>query len=382
MPTSTQICERCGHPNRSGAQFCGECGAPFGGEVVCSSCGVANPSGQRFCDSCGAPLTDSGATAVVSPRPAGDPDRLGDGRYEIDRLLGEGALKRVYLATDTRLGREVAVGLFKSEALDVQTMRRAQREAQAMAKLGDHPNVVGVTDIGEENGRLHIVSQYMPGGDLGALLDEAEGRRLALEEVLRLATDIARGLEHIHANGVVHRDLKPQNVWLAPDGTAKIGDFGLAIGAEQSRITADGVMIGTVAYMSPEQGLGREAEARSDLYSLGALMYEMLCGTPPFVGEGAAAVISQHVSGVPVAPGWHRPDIPKALDGLVLKLLAKTPAERPESAAAVAAALRDMASASVADLPTAATAGPIERIGDGTFIGRERETRELRSALD
>ncbi|MGH3493628.1 MAG: serine/threonine-protein kinase, partial [Sciscionella sp.] len=158
----------------------------------------------------------------------------------------------MYLATDTRLQREVAAAVFKAAESDETAMRRARREAEAMAKLGEHPNVVNVYDFGDEAGQLYLISQYMAGGDLYDLLSEAADHHLAVEEVIRIGGDIASGLVHAHAHGVVHRDVKPQNVWLAPDGTAKIGDFGLAAAEGGTRVTAEGTVIGTVAYMAPE----------------------------------------------------------------------------------------------------------------------------------
>jgi eukaryotic-like serine/threonine-protein kinase len=381
MSTAGSVgCSSCGNPNRPQAKFCGNCGAPLTAEVACPGCGARKPGSQRFCDECGTALdAQSGPAQPAGPPP---PQALADGRYTLGRLLGEGAGKRVYLATDTRLQREVAAAVYKAAGSDETAMRRARREAEAMAKLGEHPNVVNVYDFGEETGQLYLISQYMAGGDLDGLLSDAAEHRLAVEEVVRIGGDIAGGLAHAHEHGVVHRDVKPQNVWMAPDGTAKVGDFGLAVAEGGTRVTTEGTVIGTVAYMAPEQGLGRASDARSDIYSLGALLYELLCGIPPFVGESAAAVISQHVSTAPVAPSGHRSGVPAALDQLLLKMLAKSPAARPQSAAEV----RDMLK-----LITAATAGvdrpnqglaALDRITDSTFLGRERETQEMRAAID
>ncbi len=374
------MCPGCGAPNRAQAKFCGSCGTALAVEVSCPECGTSNPVTQRFCDECGAELRQ---------RPAGDqaranrpPRTLANGRYELGRLLGEGGGKRVFVATDTRLQREVAAALFKAQDSDDTALRRARREAEAMAKLGDHPNVVNVYDIGEEAGQLYLISQYMPGGDLYRLLTDAVDQQLAVEEVIRIGSDIARGLEHAHANGVIHRDVKPQNVWLAPDGTAKIGDFGLAMADGGTRLTAEGAMLGTVAYMAPEQGLGRAADARSDLYSLGALLYELLCGVPPFVGDSTAAVVSQHVSTAPVAPSWHRSGVPAALEQLMLKLLAKSPTSRPRSAADVREGLELIAATATGTDTVDQDVRALDRISDGTFLGRERETQELDGAVD
>ena len=370
-------CINCGTANRLQARFCGNCGAVLATEVACPGCGARKPGSQRFCDDCGTDLA-----AQSAPAQAPVPQTLADGRYSLGRLLGEGAGKRVYLATDTRLQREVAAAVFKAAGSDETAMRRAHREAEAMAKLGEHPNVVNVYDFGEEAGQLYLISQYMAGGDLYALLSDAAEHRLAVEEVVRIGGDIASGLAHAHSHGVVHRDVKPQNVWLAPDGTAKIGDFGLAVAEGGTRLTAEGTMVGTVAYMPPEQGLGRGSDARSDIYSLGALLYELLCGIPPFVGESAAAVVSQHVSTAPVAPSGHRSEVPGALDQLLLKMLAKSPEARPQNAAEVRDTLKLITDLVAGGDTASHDVAALDRITDSTFLGRKRETQELRAAVD
>ncbi|MCA1682529.1 MAG: protein kinase [Actinobacteria bacterium] len=310
-----------------------------------------------------------------------DPLSVGAGRYRVLGFLGEGGRKRVYLAEDTQLRREVAVAICKSDGLDRSALTRARREAEAMARLSDHPNIVPIYDIGEEDD-LYLVTQYMPGGDLEARLAASEGRRLPVHDAVRIGAEIAGALEYAHAHRFVHRDVKPGNVWLGPDGTAKLGDFGLAMALDRQGLTADGAMVGTVAYMSPEQALGRPATSRSDVYSLGALIYELLCGVPPFAGEDAAAVISQHATRAPVRPTWHRADVPQALENLVLSLLAKSPAERPESATAVREALQAIAAASSVERVVADDGAALERFDDGLFLGREAEMRELRGAVD
>jgi eukaryotic-like serine/threonine-protein kinase len=232
--------------------------------------------------------------------------------------------------------------MIKSELLDAEDMLRLQREAQAMARLGAHSNIVSVFDFGEEDGAPYLVCEYVPGGDLRKELRSAGGS-LPLERALAIAGDIARALAIAHGRGIVHRDLKPANVWLNDDGSAKLGDFGLAFSLDRSRLTMPGTVMGTAAYMAPEQALGEPVTARSDLYSLGTLLYQMACGQPPFADENATAVIAQHINAPPGAPSKHNPDLPPALDALVLRLLAKSPDERPPSAAAVGAELRQIA---------------------------------------
>ena len=208
-----------------------------------------------------------------------------------------------------------------------------------MGKLGDHPHIVTIHDIGDDAGQPYIVSQYMGGGDLDGLLNKAPDRRLSIANAMRIAQQVQQGLAHAHERGIIHRDLKPGNIWLTEDGTAKIGDFGLAVALDRSRLTMEGMMVGTVAYMPPEQALGRQPDARSDLYSLGCVTYEMVTGRAPFLGDDPVAIISQHINTAPVAPSWHNPEVPRALESLIMRLLAKDPGERPDSAAAIPEAL-------------------------------------------
>ncbi len=347
--------------------------------MTCSACGHGNRAEARFCEECGSLLERAHG------RDAPLPERIAEGRYEVRRLLGEGARKRVYLALDTRLDREVAVAVVKTEGLDDAGRHRITREARAMARLGDHPNIVTVFDVGEEHSQPHIVSQYMAGGSVEELLSQSEGRRLPIEEALRITEQISRALEHAHGLGIVHRDLKPANVWLAADGTAKLGDFGLAVPIDQSRLTVEGMVVGTVAYLAPEQALGHTPDGRADLYSLGALLYEMLTGRPPFLGEDAVAVISQHLNTAPVAPTWHNALVPSGLEAFVMRLLAKDPAQRPVTAGEVALEARRIREASIEPIAVPTAVAPERwRMGAewGRFVGRNDELRELKAAFD
>lgn len=379
------ICSGCGAENRANAKFCGTCGGPLLAEVDCPGCGTPSPVGRRFCDECGRTLVADQAASAASPSRSAarstDPRSVGAGRYRVTGVLGEGGRKRVYLAQDTQLRREVAVAICKSDGLDPTALTRARREAEAMARLSDHPNVVPIYDIGAEDD-LYLVTQYMPGGDLEGRLAATEGRRLPIADAVRIGIEIARALEYAHAHRIVHRDVKPGNVWLGPDGTAKLGDFGLAMALDRQGLTAEGAMVGTVAYMSPEQALGRAATPRSDVYSLGALMYELLCGVPPFGGEDAAVVISQHATRAPVRPTWHRGDVPRALENLVLRLLAKSPEERPKSATEVREGLEAIATATSVESADVNDPSALDRFDDGVLVGREAEMRDLRAAVD
>src|SRR6187200_2714631 len=267
----------------------------------CPSCGNENREGARFCDSCGSELTAEPAVSERRPEalPAEVPTEIA-GRYRVKRFLGQGGRKRVYLSDDTATGTEVALALFDTEGVGAAIQARTRREAEAMRKLGDHPQVVTVLDTGEEDGNPFIVSRYMPGGNVEGLL-AAAGGRLEVPRAVEIATDVTRALEHAHARGIVHRDLKPANVWIDDNGHARLGDFGLATTEARSRVSG-GTLVGTVAYLPPEQALGEAAGPTSDIYSLGALLYEMLTGQPPFPGDDAVSIISQHLHADPVPP--------------------------------------------------------------------------------
>jgi class 3 adenylate cyclase len=299
-------------------------------------------------------------------------------------FLGEGGRKKVYLAHDEKLDRDVAVAVIKTEGLDEAGLARVKREAQAMGKLGDHPNIVTIHDIGDNGGQPYIVSQYMAGGDLESVLKKAQDRRLSIPETMRISTQVVQGLAHAHSRGIIHRDLKPGNIWLTEDGTPKIGDFGLAVSLDRSRLTMEGMMVGTVAYMAPEQALGRQPDARSDLYSLGCVTYEMVTGRPPFLGDDPVAIISQHINTAPVAPSWHNPEVPRALEAIILRSLAKNPDERPESAAAIPEAFQAIVNSSSTTTAAAAEsdANPLDRLAGGIFVGRDKEMDELRAGLE
>ena len=181
-----------------------------------------------------------------SPSTPTQPTSFANGRYQVKRFLGEGGKKKVYLAHDTTLDREVAFALIKSEGLDETSRIRIQREAQAMGRLGSHPHIVTVFDLGEENGQPYMVTELMGGGDVEGVIEDAGDHRLSLEQAIKIAQETCRGMEFAHSRGIVHRDLKPGNVWLTSDGIAKIGDFGLAVALDRSRLTTEGMMVGTV----------------------------------------------------------------------------------------------------------------------------------------
>lgn len=393
-------CPDCGQANRPSRRFCAQCGGRF--DPVCAECGERNEPGERFCGQCGFPLEAGRASPRTPATPAQTPGEVrplggsapvstGDdtpsisgGRYRVERFLGEGAKKRVFLAHDTRLDRPVAVAILKTEGLAGTGLDRVRREAEAMGRLGDHPNVVTVFDVEEDRDQVFIVSAYVPGGDVQGHMREAPDHRLPVTRAIGIAADIAGALQHAHEHGVIHRDVKPSNVWLAEDGSALLGDFGLASLRDGARLTQEGTMLGTVAYMPPEQALGRTADARSDLYSLGATLYEMLAGRPPFAGDDTVAVIAQHINSPAVRPSWHEKTVPRDLDALVLQLLSKDPDERPESAGLVVDALTAIATR----LKHASPSDNDSRSGEtlppatlGQFVGRGREMTQLQALL-
>ena len=354
--------------------------------MECPSCAHDNRPGAKFCDACGAVLSHE----FRHPVRTGRPFAVGGGRYRVERLLGEGAHKQVYLARDTTLGRHVALALLRVAGLAPDCAERVRREAQAMGRLESHPNIVTVYDAGEERGRPYIVEEYVSGGTVADLLAQTPGRPLAIDRAVGIAADVCAALEHAHGHGIVHRDLKPGNVWLDSGGAAKLGDFGLVAALRQSgsatlaRLTIEGGLLGTLAYIAPEQALGRTAEPRADLYSLGAMLYELVTGRVPFAADDALAIISQHLRTPPVAPTWHNPEVSNVLDGLIVRLLAKDPRDRPRNAREVGAALAALKSA-----PTAKGLGafehavnPLDRLAGGVHVGREREVEELCAAAD
>ncbi len=188
----------------------------------------------------------SPAPVFATPPAASQPTSFANGRYQVKKFLGEGGKKKVYLAQDTLLDREVAFALIKTEGLDEVSRTRITREAQAMGRLGSHPHIVTVFDLGQEANQPYMVTELMGGGDVEGVIEDATDHRLPLEQAIEITKETCRGLEFAHSRGIVHRDLKPGNVWLTEDGVAKIGDFGLAVAIDRSRLTTEGMMVGTL----------------------------------------------------------------------------------------------------------------------------------------
>ena len=372
------ICPKCQYDNTEGAKFCRKCGQSLTLELVCPQCGHTNPKDSDFCEECGHPLAEPPPEAPPSP----EPTSFAGSRYQVKRFLGEGGKKKVYLAHDNTLDRDVAFALIKTEKLDAEARTRIKREAQAMGKLGDHPNIVTIHDMGEHEGQPYIVLPVMSGGDVEGLIEKAPEHRLPLEQAIGITKSVCQGLEFAHAKGIIHRDLKPGNVWLSADGTAKIGDFGLAVAVDLSRLTQEGMMVGTVSYMPPEQAMGGMATPKADLYSLGAMLYEMVTGRPPFIGDASVAIIGQHINTSVVSPTWHRADLPPGLEVLILQLLEKDPEKRPASAGDVLKALESIETGKVEKEPSQVTAAPESPLYRKVFVGREPEQKQLQAAFD
>ena len=264
-----------------------------------------------------------------------------EGRYRVRGRLGRGATKEVYLAYDERLDREVALAIVVGAATGTARARVA-REAQVTGRLGDHPNVITVYDTGEYDGLPYLVLRAMTGGSLADLLGR---ERPSVARATALGGQIAAALAHAHAHDVVHRDVKPDNVWLAADGSAALGDFGIAHLLGAQRLTAEGVVVGTVRYLSPEQIRGEDVGPSSDLYALGVTLYELVTGQTPFTAKDATQVLTQHLTAIPVPPSQLEPGVPRELEELILELLAKDAGLRPPAAAQVAERLVAMAAA-------------------------------------
>ena len=373
-------CSKCRADNREDAQYCKKCGQSLQGGLVCRNCQHPNSPDSAFCDRCGHSLVEP---VSETPSPLAMPTSFADGRYRVNKFLGEGGKKKVYLVHDKVLDRDVAFALIKTDRLDDVTRLRFSREAQVMGRLGDHANIMTIHDMGEEKGQPYIVLPLMPAGDIDSLIEKAPERRLPIEQAIAIAKAVCRGLEYAHGRGVIHRDIKPGNVWLSSDGTVKVGDFGLALAVDLSRLTNEGMMVGTYYYMPPEQAMGGEITGKADLYSLGAMLYEMVTGRPPFTGDDMVAIIGQHINTPPVSPNWHRPDLPPPLAALIMRLLEKDPNRRPASATEVLEILEAIESGKAEKLSTeqskALNENPLYR---RVFVGREAELRQLQSAFD
>jgi eukaryotic-like serine/threonine-protein kinase len=264
------------------------------------------------------------------------------GRYELGEMLGRGGMAEVRKGTDSRLGRVVAVKRLRTDlASDATFQARFRREAQSSASL-NHPAIVAVYDTGEETAsdgsgvaQPYIVMEYVAGRTLRDIV--REGRKILPERALEITSGVLSALDYSHRAGIIHRDIKPGNVMLTPSGDVKVMDFGIAraISDASSTMTQTAAVVGTAQYLSPEQARGETVDSRSDVYSAGCLLYELLTGRPPFVGDSPVAVAYQHVREPAVPPSDHDTELPEAIDAIVMKALAKRVEDRYQSAAAM-----------------------------------------------
>jgi serine/threonine-protein kinase len=274
------------------------------------------------------------------------------GRYELLEVIGRGGMGLVYRGRDRVLERTVAVKVLPAEYAENPTLvERFSREARAIASLS-HPNIVAVFDTGHEAGLRYLVMEFVPGASLAQLL--ANRGPLPVPEAVESAAQVASALAAAHRAGIIHRDIKPANVMAEPAGHVKVLDFGIAHAAADPALTRTRMVLGSAPYIAPEMALGEKADERSDVYSLGCVLYEMLTGGPPFTGELPEAVMSQHTSVAPRPPHELNPAVPPALDELVVRMLAKRRDDRPLGAAELISELR----ASVREPTTPATAAP------------------------
>jgi eukaryotic-like serine/threonine-protein kinase len=297
-----------------------------------------------------------------------------NGRYELGSIIAEGGMSQVVRARDLRLGRDVAIKILRahnaaaSEALD-----RFRREARAAASL-THPNLVNVFDVGHDpsHGFHYIVMELLPGQTLKDLV--ADGP-LSLEDAVVLTRQVAQGMAVAHRRGLVHRDLKPQNILLTEEGLAKVGDFGLVQAEENMQLTQPGTVWGTVQYLSPEQAQGLPADARSDVYALGTIFYELLTGRPPYQGATSASIMMKHVYDPPPDATEVNPAVPPAASRLAQLAMAKAPDARIQSMEALAQALGNLMDASAADTAIWDALARSER--RGSVLPPDRRTHAL-----
>jgi len=299
------------------------------------------------------------------------------GRYRVEARIGAGGMAEVFRGFDTVLHRTVAIKTLNAPyARDASFVERFRREAQAAARLS-HPNIVATYDSGTDGDTQFIVMEFIEGRTLAEFL--GTGKHLTSAHATQIAEEVCHALTAAHAQGVIHRDIKPGNIMVTRDGSVKVMDFGIArmvSGPETAPQTS--VVMGTATYISPEQAKGLPVDARSDLYSLGAVLYEMLAGRPPFVGESSVAVAYKQVNEVPQPPSVHNTDVPPALDAVVMRALAKNPANRyPDAAAFGADLVRARTGQAVEATPLLPLAGDATQV-----ISRPRSTEILPPVVD
>jgi serine/threonine protein kinase/Tfp pilus assembly protein PilF len=314
-------------------------------------------------------------------------ERLENGRYAILKKLGEGGKGVVYKARDTVLNRVVAIKMLKSVVTTEEAYSRFMREAQAVAKL-NHPNIVSIYDIGKEDEKQFFVLEFVDGMSLRELMRTYPEGKCDIQTALRMGIDVCNALHYAHFQGVLHRDIKPENILITQESTVKLMDFGLAKMLGEPSITQEGVIVGTVAYVAPEIALGKSADARSDLYSFGAVLYETVTGKPPFSGEDPVKIIFSHIHDYPVSPGRLNSKVPQALADCIMKLLEKEPGKRYQTAEDLLRVLRDIAESFLREVlvpshkPIVVPSPRPSMVRETQLIDRVEEMGLLREAVD
>jgi len=307
--------------------------------IQCPKCHSENPETKQFCADCGAQLAPSKdilpeiTETLQVPVKELTTGSTFAGRYQIIEELGKGGMGKVYKVFDTKIKEKIALKLIKTEiASDKETIERFSNEIRLARKIG-HRNVCRMFDIGEAEGTHFITMEYVSGEDLKTMIRMATG--LSIGAVLSIGKQVCDGLAEAHSLGVVHRDLKPQNIMIDKGGNAKIMDFGIARSISEKGITGPSVLIGTPEYMSPEQAEAKEVDHQSDIYSLGIILYEMATGRVPFEGDTALSIAMKHKGEIPKNPKQFNPNIPDDLSGVILKCIEKDRAKRYQTAAEV-----------------------------------------------
>jgi len=309
-------------------------------------------------------------------RPA-QPGDLIASRYELEELVGTGGMSTVFRACDVQLDRRVAIKILHERyAEDPEYLERFRREAQSVARLS-HPNIVTVIDRGVDGGRQYIVFEHVEGENLKELV--LRTGRLPVRRALELALAVADGLAFAHGQGLVHRDVKPQNVLLSREGDVKVTDFGIARSLDvEHGVTQTGTVLGTGEYLAPEQASGKPVSPATDVYSLGVVLWELLAGEVPFAGENFVAVALRHVNEAPPSLLEVRPDVSPRLAAAIARALEKDPARRFPSMAALARELRACLAEADGDVPVAQDDGALTLVTPPSKAARRREPRPRR----
>ena len=315
-------------------------------EIKCPKCLFNNPDDTLYCGNCAAPLHPSGkipsslTKTLETPKEELTRGTTFAGRYELIEELGKGGMGRVYKVFDKKIKEEVALKLLKTEISgDEKTIERFTNELKFSRKIV-HKNVCRMYDLNEEEGTYYIIMEYVPGEDLNSFIKRAAP--LSIGKSISIAKQICKGLSEAHSAGVVHRDLKPGNIMIDKDGNARIMDFGIARSLKAEGITGEGLIIGTPQYMSPEQVEGKKADQRSDIYSLGIILYEMMTGRVPFEGDTPLSIALKHKTEIPKDPREINEQVPEELSHVILKCMEKDKEKRYQKVKGLLSELSDI----------------------------------------